>query len=129
MRRIIRLTESDLTRIVRRVISEQTKEIKVGSQYQFDDPSDVAVTTTCKVTKIYPNDIYWIIQGRTLQGERGCHIAGGRVIKKDGTEERYMALSKHNLDLAADFVLKETDTPPEVKLIGGGYGSNMITWL
>ena len=128
MKRIIRLTESDLTRIVRRVISEETKEIRVGSEYEFTSQSE-GVTKRCKVTKIYPNDIYWIIQGRTLEGDRGCHLAGGRVIKKDGTEEIYMALSKSNLNLAADFVLKETDTSPTVKQIGGGYGSNMITWI
>jgi len=128
MKRIIRLTESDLTRIVRRVISEERKEIKVGSEYEFD-PNGIEGITRCKVTKIYPNDIYWIIQAKTLDGQRGCHIAGGRVEKKDGTKERYMALSKHNLDLAGDFVLRETDNPPRVKEIGGGYGSNMITWL
>ena len=128
MKRIIRLTESDLTRIVRRVLSEDTKEIKVGSEYEFTNQNE-GVTKRCKVTKIYPNDIYWIIQAKTLDGQRGCLIAGGRVEKKDGTEERYMALSKRNLDLAGDFVLRETDNPPRVKQIGGGYGSNMITWI
>jgi len=132
MKRIIRLTESDLTRIVRRVISEQTKEIKVGSEYEFDGitiGSGKEGITRCKVTKIYPNDAFWIIYATQLDGQKGCLFTGGNVIKKDGTKERYMALSKSNLDLAADFVLRETDNPPTVKLIGGGYGSNMITWL
>jgi hypothetical protein len=40
MKRIIRLTESDLTRIVRRVIMEETKEIKVGSEYEFTSQSE-----------------------------------------------------------------------------------------
>ena len=128
MKRIIRLTESDLTRIVRRVLSEQaSKEIKVGSEYEFDGGSQGL--TKCKVTKIYPNDIYWIIYATQLDGQKGCLPGGGKVIKKDGTEERYMALTKSKLSLLSDFVLRETDNPPKLKETGERYGSNMITWL
>lgn len=47
MRRIIRLTESDLTRIVRRVISEQATNIKFGqSVIEIDDQTYEGVKKT-----------------------------------------------------------------------------------
>jgi hypothetical protein len=47
MKRIIRLTESDLTRIVRRVISEQMENVKIGqSVIELDDQTYEGVKKT-----------------------------------------------------------------------------------
>jgi len=87
MRRIIRLTESDLTRIVRRVISEQkltTKSDMIGKTFKLD-------SKMCKVEKAFqiPNNAGVLI---LPDAASGCRKNNGVV----GNEVGYIYLGGSN---------------------------------
>jgi hypothetical protein len=88
MKRIIRLTESDLTRIVRRVIKEQTTDKPTpGKKYTFEGKS-------CTIEKVLMDDSGYYL----ILHEAGCRKSG--IV--DGVKG-YMLMNPDNGSLQTRF--------------------------
>lgn len=81
MKKIIRITESDLTRIIRRVINEQ-------SNYDFEEvPSDVCAELPDQELQKMESELRNILPGTTVDG-LGGDIVGSVINKLNATPEQ-----------------------------------------
>jgi hypothetical protein len=96
MKKIIRLTESDLSRIVRRVINESV--VINNATFSVNGDGTVSITVDKKTAKIRFSKFYMDINVASLSktSDGGC-----KVKSKNGTEK---TLSKENVNSVINFV-------------------------